>query len=204
MTSREAFFALLVNQPLMRANAIVVLAGEDGEKRAAVCTGLLQQDAAPIVILSGGVEGAPRWIGARSLEPKLWAMGVAPQRIVLETVSQNTREQAVEIVNIAKRQIGWNRLLIVASPYHQYRAFLTILKRLQEEGLDRQMHMISVPATQTAWFESPDGVEMSRYELMAEEIRKIEVYSDLGHVATYDEAIEYLRFWEQGDTRAAA
>ena len=62
-------------------------------------------------------------------ENKLINKGIPSKAIVHESLSQNTREQAIEIIKMAKLN-GWNKLILVASHYHQYRAYLTFLKEV--------------------------------------------------------------------------
>jgi uncharacterized SAM-binding protein YcdF (DUF218 family) len=200
VTSRESFCAVLSNGPLLQSDAIIVLCGEDGRERANVAVELLRQQAAPLIVLSGGIDDEPRYQGALTLANVLMDKGVPPERVRLETDSQNTREQAVACVDMIRRE-GWTRVLLIASAYHMPRAFLTFLKALQETagdddvtGMDDEVQIVAVPASQVPWFGKPDGVPMSRFELLAEEFRKIAAYAP--HVATYDEGVAYLKRWE--------
>lgn len=54
-------------------------------------------------------------------ERLLRAWGVPAERIVVETASRNTRENAVEVARIA-RERGWTRLLVVTSAFHVRRS----------------------------------------------------------------------------------
>jgi uncharacterized SAM-binding protein YcdF (DUF218 family) len=193
VTSRESFCAVLSNGPLLRGDAIIVLCGEDGRERANVALELLRQQAAPLVVLSGGIDDEPRYQGAITLAAMLEARGVPPERVRLEWESQNTREQAVACVEMMRDAV-WTRVLLIASAYHMPRAFLTFLKALQEAGLDDEVQLVAVPASQVPWFGAPQGLDVSRFELLAEEFRKIDAYGP--HVASYDEGVAYLKRWE--------
>lgn len=193
ITDREKFCCLLSNGPLLRSDAIVVLCGEDANPRLALATQIMRQHGAHLVVLSGGKHEPPRWRGADALVPELLGAGVSNDRILRETSSMNTRQQAVIIAQMAVEK-GWKRLLLVASPYHVYRAFLTFLRALQEVGKDTEIQLLVAAASQSSWFKSPEGMDVSRLDLLSTELCKIEEYGE--HVATYEEGLNYLAYWE--------
>lgn len=191
--ARETFLAVLARPPLQGADAIVVLCGEDGVPRAKVGLHLLAAGYAPRVVLSGGLDDPPRLMGATTLHARLMGKGLAPDRILLEGASTNTREQAVNVVALAQSE-GWKALLLVASPQHLPRAFLTFLRALQEVGATGTVRLVPVPASQLAWWSAPEGVTTPRIELLGAELAKCEQYRE--HVARYEEGLAYLQHWE--------
>jgi len=193
VTDREKFCALLSSGPLLRGEAIVVLCGEDAVPRYQTALQLLKQDAADYVVLSGGLSNPPSHLGAYEVEAALVGLGLSPKKIILEPNSFNTREQAVNVIKLAKEK-GWKRLLIVASSYHIYRAFLTFLKALQEDESALDIQLVPVPVV-AAWGQRPDGVKGQRHKLLDLELEKIEEYSH--HVADYKQGISYLLHWEK-------
>jgi uncharacterized SAM-binding protein YcdF (DUF218 family) len=180
---------------LLRGDAIVVLCGEDAELRLAVGVELLLRQAAPLLVLSGGLDHPPRILGARSLAPVAMGRGVAPDRLILEQDSHNTHENAVHVIEMAIAR-GWKRILLVASPYHLPRAFLTFVRRLHEMGEAEKLYVVPVPASQTPWFQPPPGApaEDTRLALYRLEAEKVGRYGD--HVATYAQGLAYLQRWE--------
>jgi uncharacterized SAM-binding protein YcdF (DUF218 family) len=190
---RERFCAVLANGPLLKGDAVVILAGEDAGPRLQVGFGLIKTGAAKMIVLSGGRSEPPRRQSAQDLHQQILGLGVSPDRIVLETSSQNTREQAVNVVALAQ-EYTWARILLVASPYHQVRAFLTFLQAMREAKADETLQMIPVPAAQTSWFEKPVGSDESRLQLLDREFTKVEAYHE--HMASYVQGLEYLRHWE--------
>jgi uncharacterized SAM-binding protein YcdF (DUF218 family) len=194
MTEREAFLYQLATGPILRSDAIVVLCGQDAEARTRFGVGQFATGAAPFLMLSGGRHDPPHTEGAKEMAVKAMALGVTPAAIVVEDQSQNTREQAEGVLAKAK-EMSWGRLLLVASPYHLPRAFLTFLRLLKDEGKDQEVHVQPVPASHLGWYSSPNGQE-TRADLLGVELEKIDRYTD--HVATYAEGLEYLRFWERG------
>ena len=150
-TDRERFCAVLSNGPLLKSDAVVVLCGEDSLPRLEIGVQLMVSNAALFVVLTGGKHNPPRWWGANELAPKLMGKGVAHNKILLDAISMNTRDQAVNIVDRAIEE-GWRRLMLVASPYHSYRAFLTFLRALQEREADKTIQLVMVPASQVPWW----------------------------------------------------
>lgn len=190
LTDRERFLALLFNGPLLTADAIIVLCGEDCAPRLAVAAELMGSQAAPLVLLSGGADHPPRVTGARRARAELMGLGVAPARVKVEDASTNTREQAEAVARMARGK-GWKRILLVASAYHMPRAFLTFLA-FAPAGL----HIVPVPASHTRWGEPPAGADRPRLDLLAAEAAKIEEYRGRGHLVSYADGIEYLLRWE--------
>ena len=193
MNPETAFVAVIDNQPLLTSNAAIALCGEDGLHRAVLGAGIMTSGHALTLVLSGGRHEPPTILGAKYLHGEVFALGVAPDRVKTEEASTNTREQAVACVAMAKRE-GWKRILIVASPYHVYRAYLTFLRAILDKGLGSEIQMIPVGASHTFWHEAPAGTDTTRLELLAREFAKIAEYAD--HVATYAEALDYVKAWE--------
>lgn len=197
---REQYLAALFSQPLLRGNAIVVLAGEDWKPRIELATELYAGHDGDIthVVLSGGVHDGTRIYGAKQLKGKIMGKGVAPSRIILEDESQNTHEQAVNVVALAKKR-EWRRILLVASAYHMPRAWLTFLKATLEAGIADSLQIVPAPTSHTPWGGSPSGMDDSRLNLLTKELMKIEAYRGMGHVASYEDALRYFEDWESRD-----
>lgn len=195
LTDRERFLALLYTGPLLKADAIVVLAGEDAEPRCAVAAQLFTQGAAPVVYVTGGRNEPPRHLDATTCAGMLYGHGIAPDRVVIEPDAKHTRDQAVAIVAKAVAE-GWKRLLVVASTYHVVRAYLTLLRALQEAGQDEAIRVLMVPASQSPWWGSPSGCHETRLALYSGEMAKCETYFEQGHVASIGDGIDSLHLWE--------
>jgi uncharacterized SAM-binding protein YcdF (DUF218 family) len=192
-TQREQFCAMLSNTQLRTCDAAIVLCGEDALPRLEAARDM--KEAVETIVLTGSRDEPPGIIGAETCHKHLLGLGVAPSKIVLDGEPvMHTREQAQSVLAMARRE-GWTHLLLIASPYHQYRAFLTFLRVLIDAEMDEDVRMFSAPATQTRWSESPLGMEETRLQRLHSEFSKIEQYS--GDVATYAEGIGYLKFWEE-------
>ena len=189
VSAREQFLAAVYTGPLHRADAIVVLCGEDAEQRAVAAVELWRQGAAPVIVCSGGVDSEPRWIGGERLAGLLMARSVPPKAIIVEHGSQNTHEQARNLIEMAEAN-DWHRLCIVASAYHIPRAMLTFIKTIGT----LPMHVVAVPASQLTWWGSPPGMDVTRLELFNVEMAKIEEYGE--HCATWAEGLAYIERFE--------
>lgn len=192
-TDRERFLAALYTGPLLRGDCIVVLAGEDGEARAQTAAELFRQGAAPGLFVTGGLHTPPRRTGAEALAGVLLGAGIAPDRIITDTTAMHTGDQAKAAIDLAMDR-GWKQLLLVASPYHLPRAFLTFVYRLHVAMQHDTIRIVPVPASNVRWFEAPEGLETERWELLDIELDKCHAY--VNDVATFAAGLDYLRAWE--------
>jgi len=195
-TAKDALLAMVFTAMPLTSDAIVVLCGEDATARLATGVEWLRQGAAPRIVLSGGLHTPPRVISAESLAPELLSMGVSPDRVIVETASTNTREQAVNVLAMAKEN-GWHRLMIVASPYHLPRAFLTFLAAVPRLRGVPQVQIVPIAAAVPQWFAPPPGGLEKRSDLYAQELKKIEQHQFTGDCATYVAGIRYLSTLEK-------
>src|SRR5262249_49763242 len=141
------------------------------------------------IIVSGGLD-TPQGdaVRASTMKRHLCAAGVPDSSILLDDKSLNTRDQAVEIMRWAVER-RWRSALLVASHYHQYRAYLTFLKGMQEA--EYELCLINAAVRDLPWYRD-DGWGR-RLDLLDEEFDKIERYQLKGHVASFADAPEYQR-----------
>ncbi len=192
MTAKEQFLILTNTQKLQKANAVVLLEG-DGFTRIHKACSIVIQGWADILVFSGGVENESYGsFPFGKCYDLILAAGVKHEQIIHEAKSKHTRQQAEEVITICKEK-GWKKIILVATHYHQYRAFLTFLKVLEEKKIEHSIHIINAPAN-TDWFQKmPWG---KRIELLDNEFERIEKYKTLGHVSTYENAIKYYEQME--------
>lgn len=191
MTEREKFIAVVDNDILKSSDAIILLEG-DGLNRYQKAVELYNQNVATKIVFSGNITdygyGSFPFL---DVLPHILKEGVPADAVIHEGKSMNTREQAVEVIKMAVAH-QWKRLVLVASHEHQYRAYLTFLR----EVLDMKSGIIlyNAPVRNLGWFKKSEwGV---RFERLEQEFVRIEKYSQLGHLATYGEAIDYQRWKE--------
>lgn len=192
MTILEKFIVLVDNDCIKKSDAIILLEG-DGFNRCQKAIDLYTIGFADTIVFSGGIIN-PEYgsIPFPEILPVLVKAGIPSEAVYHESVSQNTRDQAIEIIRLAKKS-RWKKLILIGSHYHQYRAFLTFLHEILNSGGD--IILYNAPANNLAWFNETGWGK--RFDLLENEFVRIEKYSELGHLASYSEAIEYQRWKEQ-------
>lgn len=191
MTEREKFIAVVDNDILKSSDAIILLEG-DGLNRYQKAVELYNQNVATKIVFSGNITDYEYGsFPFPDVLPHILKEGIPADAVIHEGKSMNTREQAVEVIKMAMAH-KWKRLVLVASHEHQYRAYLTFLR----EVLDQKSGIVlyNAPARNLGWFKKSEwGV---RFERLEQEFARIEKYSQLGHLATYEEAIDYQKWKE--------
>ena len=192
MTDREKFIVLVDNDCTKVSDAIILLEG-DGLNRYQHAIDLYNQGAAGSIVFSGGITNYE--YGSYPYEdvlPHILKTGIPADKLIHEDKSLNTREQAVEIMKMAAMN-NWKRLILVASHEHQYRAYLTFLKEVLLS--DGPIILYNAPVRNLKWFEETGwGLRFNRLE---SEFEKIGIYTALGHLATFEEALSYQKWKEQ-------
>lgn len=191
MTAKEKAIALIDNDCLKKSDAIVLLEG-DGLNRYQKAVELYKNGWADRIIFSGGITDYEYGSFPYSdVLPHILQTGVPQEAIIHEDKSLSTREQAVEVVKIAKNN-EWKKLILVATHEHQYRAYLTFLR----ETLDKYPELVlyNAPVRNLSWFtETGWG---TRFDRLDKEFERIEKYSSFGHLATFEEVIVYQKWKE--------
>jgi hypothetical protein len=194
MTDYEKLLVIIHNDPIAKADAIVLLEG-DGFNRLNKAAELYKKGYASTVVFSGGITDYS--YGSYPFEdclPKLLELGIKREDIIHESKSLNTKEQAVNVNTLAMEQ-GWKRLVLTASPYHQCRAYLTFLKNISPGIV-----LMNIPSDNLSWFGKEDWG--SRFDLLEQEQERIEKYTAKGDLATVDEAIKYQKWKEKQLTKS--
>jgi len=186
-SDRERFCAQLYTTPIMKADAVVVLCGEDTAARLATGVELVNTRCAPLLVLSGGRHEPPHIRSAPDLVADALGMGVAADHIIVEDGSQHTAAQAANVLDMAEAN-GWKRLLLVCSAYHAPRAMLTFIRRAQQ--MKHDIHFIAVPAV-GHWHGPIDA--QTRLQKLDTEFTKIAAYQRTRDCATYESALNYLK-----------
>ena len=191
MTEREKAIAFIDNDIIKPSDAIILLEG-DGLNRYPKAVELYNSNIASNIVFSGGItDYTYRSFPFSDVLPHLLQAGIPTQAIIHENRSLNTREQAIEVIKLSVEK-NWKRLVLVASHEHQYRAYLTFLKEILDTSSD--IILYNAPVHNLGWFKDL-GWGM-RYERLEQEFVRIEKYFQLGHLATYKEAIEYQQWKE--------
>ncbi len=187
MYDRERFIALLHTQALQKGDVIFVMQG-DGLSRAEHATALLKDGFAGTASIVGSADN--RSYGSfpsREIRDEMIRLG-APEETIFceEKMGAHTRAEAERAIQIAKEK-NWKTILIVTSPHHQYRTFLTYLKAMKDAECD--LVLVNAPAP-LSWFEQNSWGR--RVDFLCKEFDKIDEYQKKGDVASYQDGILYL------------
>lgn len=188
MTDKEKFIVLLDSDYPQKGDAIILLEG-DGFSRYKKAISLYNDGFAPVVCFSGNFDDEKT--GAYTfdkIKPLILATGVPRDCLLYEDKSKNTYEQAVEVIKIAKKN-NWERIILVASQYHSYRAFLTFLCVQKQIMPKLIIDMASV--NELDWYEETGWG--CRIDLLASEFEKIDLYQKKNNVASFTEGVKYLK-----------
>lgn len=183
---------MVLSDPMWPSDAVVCLEG-DGKDRINKTINLFGQKLAKKIVISGGYNNPPFSLPAKYLVKYLMKRGVLRKNIILEENSQNTYEQGMEVMKIVKKN-KWNDIILIASPFHQARAYLTFLKAMKDSGL--KIRILNAPVRGLSWFDKT-SLNLSRLQLLEEEFKKIKEYARKGHIATIEEAIKYQKWKER-------
>jgi uncharacterized SAM-binding protein YcdF (DUF218 family) len=121
LSDAPARFLILEDPPIV-VDALVVFAGDPDYERTTTAARILLSGRARVLILTGGEPGP----GDSADSLRGWALkqGVPAEKIQTETRSHSTREAVVAVKPIL-REIDAHRVGLVTSPYHLRRAFLS-------------------------------------------------------------------------------
>lgn len=188
MTDYEKLLIMIYNDPLYKADAIVLLEG-DGFARLSHAAELYKKKYAPVLVFSGEItDYSYGSYPFQECKPLLIEMGVSEKDIIHENRSTQTAEQAYYI-SLMIREKKWSKVILVASPHHQCRAYLTFLRQLPPNVV-----LMNSPAANLSWFEEEDWG--CRFDLLDQEQKRIENYTLKGDLISIKEAIEYQKWKE--------
>ena len=192
LTNREKVIALVNSDIVLKSDAIILLEG-DGLNRFQHAIKLFEIGLADKIVFSGNIINYEYGSYPFSdIKPLLLNQGIDEKALIFENKSLNTYEQAVEILKIATAN-NWKKIILVASPEHQCRAYLTFLRQIIDFG--NNLIIYNSPAQNLSWFDNSDWGK--RFDRLDMEFDRIEKYSKFGHLATYEEVIEYQK-WKEG------
>ena len=186
----ELFSALLLQEP-RKADAIVYLQGDQLD-RAPKTAELYNKEYADTIFITGNNNLIGR--GKRNEENDFHLdiskeyfikHGVKEEAILIDDKSMNSKDQAVTIIKLAKEK-GWNTLLVVTSPFHILRAYLTLLKQVGEQDWNGEIIM---QHPDLSWNSIPSGRVKTALVMLEEDLEKIKKYKD--DIAEYKHNVTY-------------
>jgi uncharacterized SAM-binding protein YcdF (DUF218 family) len=144
--SKAGYWLEAAGQSPQKANAIVVLGGDNGE-RSLKAQALYHDGYAPIIVLTGLEKGSatppPRLTWRADY---LAAHGVPRSVLRFEVASRNSYEEATNILALMEKQ-KWQRVIVVSDPPHMRRLAWTWNRVFEGSGL----HYTLVPSVAAWW-----------------------------------------------------
>jgi uncharacterized SAM-binding protein YcdF (DUF218 family) len=185
-----------LHQPLVKADCILVLGSHD-TRVAERGASLFLQGWAPLLVFSGGLgrltEGKWDRPEARIFADVALAMGVPPEKILVEDRSTNTGEN-IQFTRklLAEKGLDPHNLILVQKPYMERRAYATFKMRWPEKE-------IVVTSPQFSFEEYPNA-EISKEEIihiMVGDLQRIQVYAERGFQIPQPIPAEVWQAYEQ-------
>lgn len=183
--------ALIDNEAVQKSDAIICLEG-DGWNRLKFAAKLFKEKLAKNILVSGGYNHLPFSVPAEKAARWLVKIGIPAKNIIIDNKSQDTYQQGQEAMKIIKKN-KWHKVILVASHFHQLRAFLTFLKTMETAKL--KIQIFNAPVRNLAWFEKT-ALGQTRFQLFGQELKKINQYFKKGHLAAVKEALAYQKWKE--------
>ena len=189
----DRLFAAVLSQKPQKADAIVFIQGDQLD-RAAKVKELYNNSFAKHIVITGnnkligpGRRTEENDVHLLVLRDYLVKQEVPESMIIIDDRSFQTVDQAVNTIRLAKKK-RWLRLLLVTSPYHALRTFLTFVKQIQEQNWKGS---ISVQVADLPWDVSPSGRVRTSIEMLKVEMEKIKEYAH--DMATIEEGTRFLQ-----------
>jgi ribosome-binding protein aMBF1 (putative translation factor) len=163
---RRALLVGLLGIPLM----LVGLDTQLEELQAAATAGRIQQ--------KDTTNAAKLWdvgLGAHYMAEQAMQKGVPSEAIWVEDESLHTRENA-EYVLATLQKHGMQRIILVTSPFHQLRTYLTFAKIFQLHGIE----IINYYADTGEWHPATWFLSAENRKLVQSEMERIQIYREKG------------------------
>src|SRR6266540_3694141 len=124
---------LAVEDPLAKADAIVVISGDAGARAETAIT-LWKAGWAPIIVFSGAAIDPDSVSSGEIMRREALRQGVPENAVLVEGASTTTEENAAEVAKLmAGRKL--HSAILVTSPYHQRRAAYEFHRAFDPRGL---------------------------------------------------------------------
>jgi uncharacterized SAM-binding protein YcdF (DUF218 family) len=124
-------------------------------------------DEVPILYLSGMGKGAG-WNALKKQLRRGVLEVIRPENALIEAESFNTESNARYLARFAKAR-GWERVLLMTSPYHMKRSRLIFDQVLKDEGVSLEIETLSVfqePFEPSEWKTSLHGIRVTVTEFL--------------------------------------
>lgn len=159
-------FWLSPQDNLEKAEAVIVVSGGETAARTKEGINIYKNGYADYLIFSGAAE-AGDVSNALAMKRIALKSGVSESKIIIEEDSKNTFENALK-VKIILEEKGFKKIILVTSPYHQKRAYITF-----DFVLGPDYQIINRSAIDSMWRKSKWWQRVDSFELTLQELYKI-------------------------------
>lgn len=194
----ELIFRILFDvRPSFKADAVYIFGQtSDSQKTLFEAASNLYKNKDVDKIVICGEDERTGYPGFRDWQVRLTSFDIGQSDIIgLKTNDGtiNTLHESQALVKLAKEE-KWKTIYIVTSPFHQIRAFITLVSVLKKSY--SSFGVFNRPAGAMAWGEavlhSQGILKASRAELIFHELKRIEEYHKKGDLVSYSEVLDYL------------
>jgi hypothetical protein len=137
--------------------------------------------------------------GAKAWKDYLYYSGnLAPSHIITVPCLEllHTFSEALALVRHAK-ECGWKSLIIVAPPFHQLRAFISVVSAIRKLGVT-DLRVYNQVGTTLPWHEesrhSQGTLKATRLGLVLTELARVYRYHEKGDLVSVSEVLDYLEW----------
>lgn len=157
-------FYLSPQDPIAKADAIVVVSGGQTTTRAQHGIDLYKEGYAPLLIFSGAsIDDGPS--NAREMKLQALTAGVPHQAIEVDEAAQNTYENAINVQKIVQNR-SIKSIILVTSPYHQQRANRTFVQVFGDNFPIINSSSYDSRWSKSGWWSNPFGVRITVSEAL--------------------------------------
>ncbi len=192
-SAARELFQRLISQSLPETVDVVVVLQGDQLDRLPKAAELQRRFQVPVLLIGNDDFTGPGKREEEELDFRLreWLpvfakAGVPEEMVVIADQAFNTKEQAEGICEVAQKQ-HWYSFVVVTSPYHILRAFLSVIQVASRQSFSGKIFM---RAADLPWDQLPAGKTKTARELLVSELDKIKKYRS--DIANYEEGLAFL------------
>lgn len=185
---------VLSDQIPNHVDAIYIFAEPDGVLREAqIQRARSLQDRSTFIALCGGT--GQGYVGYGAWAAELQQHGITDQKLLALPYAEslNTNTESLHLIAEAKQR-AWDRLLIIAPPHQQLRAFMNVMlqRKLQEASVDIYNAASHLPSWRQEIVHYQGEVKNIAHSFIDSEIERIERYQSTDRLSSSEEALAHL------------
>lgn len=124
----------------------------------------------------GALKSWDKGLGAGYMKQQALEMGVPADVVILEDTSLHTKENAEHVLDLLKQNGIHSTIILVTSPFHQKRTYLTFAKVFQPHGVS----ILNYYAETGEWHPATWFLSKEHRKLVKSEIERIKLYRQKG------------------------